>query len=80
MALGELHAAEASEPCLIAAADLARLLDISTRALWRLRSAGHLPQPVRLGGAVRWRLEEIRKWIADGCPSGQARENDLRRK
>jgi predicted DNA-binding transcriptional regulator AlpA len=80
MALGELRATEADEPCLIAADALARLLDISTRGLWRLRSAGKLPKPVRLGGSVRWRLDEIRKWISDGCPAVQARENDTRRK
>jgi len=68
MVLCELEAGDAGEPCLIAAADLARLLNVSTRTLWRLRSAGQLPQPVRLGGVVRWRLEEIRQWIGAGCP------------
>jgi RNA polymerase sigma-70 factor (ECF subfamily) len=31
-------------------------------------------------GTVRWRLDEIRKWIADGCPKRPARDNEpLRR-
>jgi len=51
------------------------MLQISTRTLWRLNSAGSLPAPVRLGGAVRWRLEEIKIWIARGCPKAEAREN-----
>ena len=59
------------EPLLIPAEELARLLQVSTRTLLRLRSAGELPQPVRLGGTVRWRLDEVRKWIAEGCPSLQ---------
>jgi excisionase family DNA binding protein len=54
-------------PLLITAADVARLLQVSTRTLWRLRSTGRLPQDVRLGGTVRWRLDEVRKWIANGC-------------
>jgi excisionase family DNA binding protein len=58
---------ESETPLLITAGKLAALLEISTRTLWRLRSAGRLPEPVRLGGAVRWRREEIQKWIADGC-------------
>ena len=58
-----------TEPRLVTAQEVARLLNISTRTLWRLRSAGHLPAPVRLGGAVRWQLNEIRKWIDDGCPA-----------
>jgi predicted DNA-binding transcriptional regulator AlpA len=52
---------------LITAADVAAMLKVSVRTLWRLRSAGQIPEPVRLGGAVRWRLDEIKKWIAGGC-------------
>ena len=52
---------------LITAADFATMLKVSVRTLWRLRSAGQIPEPVRLGGAVRWRLDEVRKWIAGGC-------------
>jgi prophage regulatory protein len=56
------------EPLLITAHELARLLNISTRSLWRLRSAGDIPSPVRLGSSVRWRIDDVTKWIADGCP------------
>jgi predicted DNA-binding transcriptional regulator AlpA len=64
-----------SEPLMITAAELAQLLRISTRTLWRRRSAGELPQPVCFGGAVRWRLEEIKNWITRGCPALDTREN-----
>lgn len=53
---------------LISAAEVARLLDITQRALWRLKASGRLPRPLMLGRAVRWRREEIRLWIAAGCP------------
>lgn len=56
------------EPLLISADDLARLLQVSTRTLWRLRSSGELLEPVKIGGNTRWRLSEVRQWIADGCP------------
>jgi excisionase family DNA binding protein len=59
------------EPLLIAADELADLLKVSKRTLWRLRSAKHLPEPVRLGNSVRWRIEEIRQWIAAGCPKSK---------
>lgn len=75
-----LQAAELQEPLLISAAEVARLLQVSTRTLWRQLSAGQIPSPVRFGGTVRWRLEEIRKWIAEGCPLPRARENEGRRK
>ncbi|WP_337173579.1 helix-turn-helix domain-containing protein [Paludisphaera sp.] len=55
-------------PLLISAAELASLLGISERTLWRLLSAGRLPQPLRLGRNTRWRSDEIRRWIDSGCP------------
>jgi excisionase family DNA binding protein len=54
---------------LIAADQLADMLDVSTRTVWRLLSAGRLIQPIRIGGSVRWRLNEVREWIAKGCPA-----------
>jgi excisionase family DNA binding protein len=55
-------------PLLISAAELASLLGISERTLWRLLSARRLPQPLRLGRNTRWRADEIRRWIDSGCP------------
>lgn len=54
-------------PLLLTADMLATQLQVSKRTLWRLRSAGLLPQPVRLGGTVRWRASDITAWIAAGC-------------
>ena len=61
-------------PALITAADFAGMLKVSVRTLWRLRSAGQVPEPVRLGGAVRWRLDEVRNWIARGCEMSSDRK------
>lgn len=56
------------EPLLVKAAQIAELMQISPRSLWRLRSGGKIPEPLRIGGAVRWRLDDIKIWIAAGCP------------
>lgn len=56
-------------PAVISAAELAELLQISTRTLWRLRSAGKLIEPIKLGGSTRWRLDQVQTWIAEGCPA-----------
>jgi predicted DNA-binding transcriptional regulator AlpA len=61
-------------PALITAAEFAQMLSVSVRTLWRLRSAQAVPEPVRLGGAVRWRLDEVRQWIAGGCRTFGDRE------
>jgi predicted DNA-binding transcriptional regulator AlpA len=63
---------KSTTPALISAAELAELLQISTRTLWRLRSAGKLIKPIKLGGSTRWRLDEVQTWIADGCPAPDA--------
>lgn len=55
-------------PLLITAKQLAEMMQISIRTLWRLRSAGQLIEPVKVGGATRWRRDEVHEWIAKGCP------------
>jgi excisionase family DNA binding protein len=57
------------EPLLISVGELAMILKVSTRSVWRLLSAGKLIEPVRIGGAVRWRFQEIKDWIDQGCPA-----------
>jgi len=58
---------EIGQPLLISADELARLLGISTRTIWRRLSGGEIPKPVRLGKSVRWRLADIESWIDGGC-------------
>jgi predicted DNA-binding transcriptional regulator AlpA len=56
------------EVLLIDIKSLAKMLGRSERALWRDQSAGRLPRPVALGGMTKWRVAEIREWVAAGCP------------
>lgn len=53
---------------LIPADEVATMLGVSERTLWRLLSAGKLPEPVRIGRNTRWRAAEVRDWIERGCP------------
>jgi predicted DNA-binding transcriptional regulator AlpA len=60
--------AAAVAPLLVRAPEAARLCGVS-RATWhRLAAAGRTPAPVRLGGAVLWRVDELRAWTEAGCP------------
>ena len=54
---------------LLTVADVAELAQVSTRQVWRLRDAGKLPTPIRVGSQIRWRRSDILEWIADGCPA-----------
>jgi excisionase family DNA binding protein len=46
---------------------VARLLDCSTRHVYRLADTGRMPPPVRLGALVRWRRQDLDAWLASGC-------------
>jgi predicted DNA-binding transcriptional regulator AlpA len=59
---------DAIEPVMITARQLAVLLQVSTRQVWRMLSVGRVPKPIRVGGIVRWRMAEVENWIAEGCP------------
>lgn len=64
---------------LIDVKDLASILGAAPRTLWRWRSAGKLIEPIQIGGSTRWRTEEVRDWIAAGCPSAEAWQNESNR-
>lgn len=49
--------------------DVAARLSLSRRKIWDLHARGALPEPRRIGRAVRWDESEIAEWIAMGCPS-----------
>ena len=62
-----------SERLALSAADLAGLLGISQRHVWKLAASGRLPKPIRLGRSVRWlradvlaHLEELKHGKAGG--------------
>ncbi len=52
-------------PVVVTARQLAIMLQVSKRTLFRMRSAGRLPAPLRVGGVVRWRLQDVQNWIAN---------------
>lgn len=48
---------------------VAKMVALSRRTISRLADAGKLPPPLRIGGSLRWRLADVRQWIAAGCPA-----------
>jgi len=57
------------EPLLLTADQSAKLVGLGRSTFYRLHSSGHVPLPVRLGGAVRWRMTELEAWVDAGCPA-----------
>ena len=54
---------------LITVVAVADMLSLTKRSLWRYRNNGLMPKEVRVGGSCRWRLSDIERWIALGCPN-----------
>jgi len=55
---------------------LSRQLAVSVSCVRRMDAGGRLPRAIRFGGNTRWRADEIREWIAAGCPSRKTWEAD----
>jgi predicted DNA-binding transcriptional regulator AlpA len=66
--LADATAAPPRDALAIPADAVAEILSISARTVRRMHSAGLLPRPVRVMGSVRWRVDELRAWLAAGCP------------
>ena len=56
----------------LTASEVAALLGVSRAHVWRLNAAGKLPEPIRLGKAVRWQRAELEKWIEAGAPDRES--------
>jgi len=63
---------------LLTAKQLGLLLALSKRQIFRLNSCGKLPKPLRIGGAIRWKLVDITCWQDLNCPD--RREYEARQK
>jgi predicted DNA-binding transcriptional regulator AlpA len=58
-----------AEKLTLSPTNAAAALGVSRSQFWKLNGSGRLPAPVYLGTrAPRWRLDELRKWLAAGCP------------
>ncbi len=53
---------------LYTADDLAGLLRVSKRQVWRMEADGRLPAAVRMGAVTRWPRRLIDRWLSDNCP------------
>ena len=54
---------------LINANELASMLGVSPRTIWRMNSNGLIPRPLKLNRSVRWVLSDVADWIEQRCPT-----------
>lgn len=53
---------------MIGQADVAKLLNVSSRTVYKRHKTGNMPAPVYIGRIKRWGYEEIKAWVDEGCP------------
>lgn len=58
------------DDALLTIEDVAQLLRCSARNVHKLRLAHRIVRPRKVGALVRWRLGDLKRWIATGCPRG----------
>ncbi len=63
------------EHLLLDTKQVAELLGISERTLWAWSRSGIAPRPIKIGRMVRFSADEIREWVANGCPRERQREH-----
>ena len=56
---------ESISPCveLLRVEEVARMLGISKRSVWRLVAGKELPEPVSIGRCRRWHVADVRAFI-----------------
>ena len=59
-----------NQKLLISATDAAKCLGISRTMFYEQMNSGRLPYPIRFGRRMVWSAEEMKQWIAAGCPNG----------
>lgn len=50
------------EPVALSASQVAQMLGVSTRSVWRMLASGELPQPRQVGQRKRWDKAELLDW------------------
>ena len=63
---------------LLRAGEVADLLGLSLRSVWKLTADGQLPCPLKIGGATRWRASDIRQLMSGsgGVQSAESKNEE----
>ncbi len=61
--------AAAVAPLLVDTDAAAAACGVSPASWYRLKAAAKTPAPVRLGGKVLYRVEDLQLWVSWGCPA-----------
>ena len=57
-----------AKPLLLTAFQAAEMFGAGLRTWRTWQATGRIPQPIRIGRKNFWRSQELRAWVAAGCP------------
>ena len=66
-----------TEGALITAGEFGEMLRVNRSTIWSWHNSGKIPRPIRVGGATRWKIQEIQDWISQNCPPREKWEQSL---
>jgi len=59
----DIYAPAALRDKMMSVTQVAEILGLSKRTVYRLFRSKQMPQPVRIGGSIRWKSVEIEDWL-----------------
>ena len=53
---------------LLTVKEVAVMLSLSVRSIWRMDAEGRIPKSIKIGKSRRWNAKALTQWIQNGCP------------
>ncbi len=69
----------AVESELLTVEEVAAMLSIGVRSVWRKSQDGRLPPPIKMTGSTRWSKSAMREWIVEKASAAQKQLHARRR-
>lgn len=63
---------------LLTVPQVAKLIGLAPRTVWRMIAEGRTPATIRVGRYVRFKASEVNDWIGSGCPSIEKKSEAMR--
>jgi excisionase family DNA binding protein len=57
------------DDAVLSSGDVARLLNVTTKTVWRWETTGRLPSTRTIGGHRRYRWAHVKRWLSQGGPT-----------
>jgi len=77
--VSQMGATGTHEQVLLNVREVARLLHLGERTIWKLSTTGELPSPIRIGRSRRWDRRAIEAWLAAKRAEAEKEQQRIRK-